>query len=860
MKIHIVKKGDTLYELSQKYEVELDKLIAFNPQIANPDVLDIGMKIKIPSESKPAVPPNDYLYKHMVVQGDTLWKLGKAWSVPLADMVAANPQLKNPNVLMTGDVVYIPKQKSVHAGHGESENQANASNLAGAGHKANTSVQMVAESVEENAANELPPKIDTSAMPMTPLPVEATPVSELPPAPVVPAPVPMKEEPVKAHEPVVLPNVKSNVPPPVLPEMTKAPNLNIPYGQTEAGNLPPAKDLFAQFQVPATKAGDVPFSPEPELPVFPNMPIENMEVNAAMHGQHAPYPFFPGLGANAQVAGGCGCGQPNLPYALSPSAEYPNAAPNAYPSSAISPAMGWPNAYQPNVEYPSNFPNVYQPSAVSPAFEQPNAYQPSAISPAFEHPNAYQPSAVSPAFEHPNAYNPSAISPAFEHPNAYNPSAISPAFEHPNAYNPSAISPAFEHPNAYHPSAVSPAFEHPNAYQPSAVSPVSEFPNAYNPSAVSPAFEHPNAYNPSAVSPAFEHPNAYQPSAVSPAFEHPNAYYPSAVSPAFEHPNAYYPSAVSPAFEHPNAYYPSAVSPAFEHPNAYYPSAVSPAFEHPNAYYPNAVSPAFEHPNAYYPSAVSPAFEHPNAYYPSAVSPAFEHPNAYYPSAVSPAFEHPNAYYPSAVSPAFEHPNAYYPSAVSPAFEHPNAYYPSAVSPAFEQPNAFNPSVVSPVSESPNAFQPTAVSPMMEGLNVNQPYEAPRAEEKRSAAPAASQGNASYGAAALLPQLTAPFPNGQLATINAYPGVGTLPFTSTGTTEIPANPIAPLVDEFAPKQKESKAKGSVKESSKTAAPKSKARNRERSAYDAISSLLKQNRRKGSGGAVRAKKNNPWLSS
>jgi morphogenetic protein associated with SpoVID len=101
VKIHIVKKGETLFNIAQKYNVELDTLIAANPQIADPNVIDVGMKVKIPNASKPVVPPTDYLYKHVVVQGDTLWKLGKAWNVPLQEMVEANPQLKNPNVLMT---------------------------------------------------------------------------------------------------------------------------------------------------------------------------------------------------------------------------------------------------------------------------------------------------------------------------------------------------------------------------------------------------------------------------------------------------------------------------------------------------------------------------------------------------------------------------------------------------------------------------------------------------------------------------------------------------------------------------------------------------------------------------------------
>lgn len=110
MKIHIVKKGDTLYKLSQKYHVDLQKLIEANPQIANPDVIDVGMKVKIPANAQPVkLPENMIAYKHVVKQGDTLWKLSKEWGVPLHTLIQANPQLKNPNVLLTGEVVNIPK-------------------------------------------------------------------------------------------------------------------------------------------------------------------------------------------------------------------------------------------------------------------------------------------------------------------------------------------------------------------------------------------------------------------------------------------------------------------------------------------------------------------------------------------------------------------------------------------------------------------------------------------------------------------------------------------------------------------------------------------------------------------------------
>ncbi|WP_055105529.1 LysM peptidoglycan-binding domain-containing protein [Paenibacillus ihumii] len=110
MKIHIVKKGDTLFDLSKKYDVPLQKLIEANPQISNPDVLSVGMKVKIPATAVPV--GEGIIYKHTVKQGDSLWKLAKAWGVSLQALVNANPQLSDPNVLKVGEVVNIPSPES----------------------------------------------------------------------------------------------------------------------------------------------------------------------------------------------------------------------------------------------------------------------------------------------------------------------------------------------------------------------------------------------------------------------------------------------------------------------------------------------------------------------------------------------------------------------------------------------------------------------------------------------------------------------------------------------------------------------------------------------------------------------------
>lgn len=74
-----------------KVRSAVTKIIEANPQISNPNVLALGEKVKIPT-APVSVPDNsEVYYKHTVKQGDTLWKLSKAWGIPLKDMVEANP-------------------------------------------------------------------------------------------------------------------------------------------------------------------------------------------------------------------------------------------------------------------------------------------------------------------------------------------------------------------------------------------------------------------------------------------------------------------------------------------------------------------------------------------------------------------------------------------------------------------------------------------------------------------------------------------------------------------------------------------------------------------------------------------------
>ena len=43
-----------------------------------------------------------------MVQGDTLWAIGERYGVTLRELLAANPAIRNPNLIHPGDKVVIP--------------------------------------------------------------------------------------------------------------------------------------------------------------------------------------------------------------------------------------------------------------------------------------------------------------------------------------------------------------------------------------------------------------------------------------------------------------------------------------------------------------------------------------------------------------------------------------------------------------------------------------------------------------------------------------------------------------------------------------------------------------------------------
>ena len=93
--MHTVLQGDTVYTVSQNYNLPLREIISLNNLVA-PYYLQQGYRIKLP-------PPNEYKVK----QGDTLNGLSRLFDASVSEMAKIN-NLSAPYILKNGQVLRLP--------------------------------------------------------------------------------------------------------------------------------------------------------------------------------------------------------------------------------------------------------------------------------------------------------------------------------------------------------------------------------------------------------------------------------------------------------------------------------------------------------------------------------------------------------------------------------------------------------------------------------------------------------------------------------------------------------------------------------------------------------------------------------
>ncbi len=100
---YTVKAGDTLFNISQQYNIRWDLIAQIN-SLSEPYILHAGQKLKIPQSTTSAVANKIYTIK----AGDTLAKIATEFNITVDDIIAVNPNLQKSDLITPGQVIKLP--------------------------------------------------------------------------------------------------------------------------------------------------------------------------------------------------------------------------------------------------------------------------------------------------------------------------------------------------------------------------------------------------------------------------------------------------------------------------------------------------------------------------------------------------------------------------------------------------------------------------------------------------------------------------------------------------------------------------------------------------------------------------------
>ena len=122
--IHTVQEGQTLWAISQAYNVSIEDIQAWN-NLYNSTALSLGQNLYIPSKEQSGRTPTPAAeltvfptadergrYVHTVSEGDTLWSISELWHVSLNSIYQANGMNENSSIGLGWEIV-IPVTATV---------------------------------------------------------------------------------------------------------------------------------------------------------------------------------------------------------------------------------------------------------------------------------------------------------------------------------------------------------------------------------------------------------------------------------------------------------------------------------------------------------------------------------------------------------------------------------------------------------------------------------------------------------------------------------------------------------------------------------------------------------------------------
>jgi LysM repeat protein len=124
---YTVKPGDTLKQIADDYGLTVEKMVAANPAIRDPNLIYTGQVLILPvgrSEGPASVRSGDRIFVwqrekdggkierserlYLVRSGDSLKRVADAYGITIEKLLTVNPQLDDATMLLRGELIHIP--------------------------------------------------------------------------------------------------------------------------------------------------------------------------------------------------------------------------------------------------------------------------------------------------------------------------------------------------------------------------------------------------------------------------------------------------------------------------------------------------------------------------------------------------------------------------------------------------------------------------------------------------------------------------------------------------------------------------------------------------------------------------------
>src|SRR5699024_3564198 len=103
---YTVRSGDTLSEIATRFNTSVDALVSLN-DIRNPDIIQVGQQIKVNSTATVPAPPKQTQQKtYRVKAGDTLSEIAQRFGTTTNQLASRNG-IANANLIRVGQVLTI---------------------------------------------------------------------------------------------------------------------------------------------------------------------------------------------------------------------------------------------------------------------------------------------------------------------------------------------------------------------------------------------------------------------------------------------------------------------------------------------------------------------------------------------------------------------------------------------------------------------------------------------------------------------------------------------------------------------------------------------------------------------------------